>query len=81
MKYQLMTYGWPMGAVLIPVGTVIDLDSKTDMLSLLVKKHLDGGGSLPRNVSALDQESWDARKLYCKGWVDWEPVPGLNVNP
>jgi hypothetical protein len=81
MKFQIMTYGWPMGAVLIPAGQIIDLESKTDTCSMLVRKHLDAGGSLPRNVSALDQESWDARKLYCKGWVDWEPVPGLNVNP
>jgi hypothetical protein len=54
MKFQLLTHGWPVGAVLIPAGTVLDYDDEKDWLAQLAKKQ----GCLPVNTLCLDADAW-----------------------
>jgi hypothetical protein len=65
MRYQL-TSPWPVGAVLIPVSTIID-DSSNDDWSLLVKSLQL---SPPLSAIPLDQASWSAFKMIYGG-LDW----------
>jgi hypothetical protein len=63
MRYQL-TSPWPVGAVLIPVSTIID-DSSNDDFSKLAR-----GLSPPLSAIPLDQASWLTFKMIYGG-LDW----------
>lgn len=59
MRYQIGGGGWPIGAVLIPAGTIISLDNKAEH-QLTEWERLARGRIPPMDAIALDQEAWEA---------------------
>ena len=55
-RYQLRETGWPIGAFLIPQGTIIDDVSGTDAWSRFVAST---GLTPPVNAQPLDQSTYD----------------------
>lgn len=71
MRYRT-TQAWPVGAYLVPAGSLIDLGAGTDVWSDIVRKHLPPARDFvhqgivpPRNAEALDNE---AREAIAKHW-------------
>jgi hypothetical protein len=59
-KFQLRESGWPIGAYLIPRGTIIDTDSGTDGWSRLVASL---GLTPPVNAQPFDQSTYDLMRM------------------
>ena len=56
MIFQVNGAGWPLGAVLVPAGTILDWD-KPDHFTDRVPR-----GQIPINASPLDAEAWNSQQ-------------------
>jgi hypothetical protein len=73
MRFQILgPLGWPVGAVLIPTGTILNYDDGNDWMGQLAKAQ----GCLPPNCMALDQDAWNMVKGY---EPKVRPIPGEGV--
>jgi hypothetical protein len=66
-KYQLVGTGWSVGAVFIPVGSIINTDTGTDDYSNLIRSK---GLNPPISAMALDQPTFDLMRSLYSGPVD-----------
>jgi hypothetical protein len=62
MKFQLAGHGWPIGAYLIPTGTIIDTNDPDDPWRWLWQGQLPHRPP-PPNALPFDQETYDVLAL------------------
>jgi hypothetical protein len=84
MKFAVGAGGWPIGANLIPAGTVIDTTAMDPGMTTLLAGALADGRLPPVNAQALDQNTYDrmcARYGYHR--VQYGPgiVPAISGGP
>jgi hypothetical protein len=58
-RFAVGAGGWPVGANLIPAGTVIDTSSLDPGMATLLAAALSEGKVPPPNCQALDQTTYD----------------------
>jgi hypothetical protein len=79
MRYQLANHGWPIGATLIPTGTIIDSNG-TDEWSRLA-----AGRVPPLNAEPQDQEAYDLMVLHhsseCHRIMTRDPAINRHADP
>jgi hypothetical protein len=68
-RFQLDGSGWPVGQFLIPAGTVIDTDAKSDGWSLMCSER---GLLPPVTCQPLDAATYE---LMCGLYGSWRVAP------
>jgi hypothetical protein len=76
MKFAIGPGGWPIGAVLIPAGTVIDTATMEPGMATLLAGPLANGNVPPENSQALDQNTYD-RMCWAYGHHRVHYGPGI----
>jgi hypothetical protein len=68
--YRLTQHGWPIGAVFVPVGTLINTTTPTDDFSKLAQ-----GLPIPLNAMPLDLATWQEMQRQFPEHARWILTP------